>query len=299
MAGLAAGQRLRSAGWQVVLVDKGRVAGGRVATRTFDDGRFDYGAQFFTLRDACFAELAQPWIDTGLAMPWSGHRYRAAAGMRSVAEQMAHGLDIRTGSRVSRLEPKPGGWAATLDAGESMQAQHLLLTPPVPQSLALLDQGEVTLDSQTRALLEGASYWKCLTIMLRAEETAPVGERGFVEPQSGVLAWVGDNFAKGVSPVPGCLTLHATKEFSEAQWEQPQASAVHSMLEAAEPYLRGRVLSYYLHRWRYAEPAVQLPALFHAGRNLVFAGDAFGGGRVGGAVISGLAAADYLVSGAP
>lgn len=298
MAGLAAGRRLQAAGWRVLLVDKGRVAGGRVATRTFDEGRFDYGAQFFTMRDAGFAELAQPWIDMGLAIPWAGHRFRAAGGMRAVAEKMAAGLDVRSGSRVTRLASNRDGWAATLETGETLQGRCLLLTPPVPQSLALLDQSEVRLDDRTRTLLEGASYWKCLTVMLHAEGTAPVGECGFAEPGNSVLAWVGDNFAKGVSPLPGCLTLHATREFSEAHWDQPQATAVHAMLEAAEPYLRGRVLAYYLHRWRYAEPAMQMPALFHAEGNLVFAGDVFGGGRVGGAVVSGLAAADFLVNNA-
>ena len=85
---------MQAAGWRVKIVDKGRVAGGRMATRTFDEGRFDYGAQFFTTRDAAFAEVARSWIDSGLAVPWSGHRFRAAGGMRALAETLAAGLDV-------------------------------------------------------------------------------------------------------------------------------------------------------------------------------------------------------------
>jgi predicted NAD/FAD-dependent oxidoreductase len=183
-----------------------------------------------------------------------------------------------------------------LETGETVEAATLLLTPPVPQSLALLEQGGVELEAADRALLEQARYWKCLTILVRVEGTTQAGENGFAEPKDGVLAWVGDNYAKGVSPVPGCLTLHGTKEFSEAHWDEPQAVAVHAMLEAAEPYFQGRIRSYYLHRWRYAEPAMQMPELFHGIGGLAFAGDVFGGPRVGGAVCSGLSAADYLMA---
>ncbi len=296
MAGLAAGQRLQSAGWRVTIVDKGRVAGGRMATRTFDEGRFDYGAQFFTTRDDSFAELARPWIASGLAVPWTEHRFRSAEGMRAVAETLAAGLDVRTGVKVVRVESAGGGWTVELETGETVQTGKLLLTPPVPQSLALLEQGGVELEAADRGVLEQASYWKCVTILVRVEGTTQVGENGFAEPGDGVLAWVGDNQAKGVSAMPGCLTLHGTREFSEAHWDEPQAVAVHAMLAAAEPYFSGRVRSYYLHRWRYAEPAMQMPELFHAVDRLVFAGDVFGGGRVGGAVASGLAAANYLVA---
>ena len=296
MAGLAAGQRMQASGWRVKIVDKGRVAGGRMATRTFDEGRFDYGAQFFTTRDAAFADVARSWIDSGLAVPWSGHRFRAAGGMRAVAETLAAGLDVRPGVEVTRLEFDADKWAAELETGETVEAATLILTPPVPQSLALLEQGGVELETADRALLEQARYWKCITILVRVEGTTQVGECGFVEPQNEVLAWAGDNYAKGVSPVPGCLTLHGTKDFSEAHWDEPQAVAVHAMLEAAEPYFQGRIRSCYLHRWRYAEPSMQMPELFHGIGGLAFAGDVFGGARVGGAVCSGLAAADYLMA---
>lgn len=295
MAGLSAGRRLQRAGWRVTLVDKGRVPGGRMATRTFDEGRFDYGAQFFTMREAEFEEIGEAWVASGLAIPWTGHRFRANGGMRAVAETLAAGLDVRTGVPVTRLHLIPGGWAAELETGDTVQASSLLLTPPVPQSLALLEQGGVALDSGDRSILEQAVYWKSVTLLVRIEGEVQVGELGYAEPADGVLAWVGDNYFKGVSPVPGCLTLHGSREFSQAHWDEPQAIAVHAMLDAAAPYFRGRVRSYYLHRWRFAEPAMQMPALFHGIGRLAFAGDVFGGPRVGGAVRSGLAAAEYLL----
>lgn len=44
IAGLVAGGSLHSRGFSVLMLDKGRRVGGRLATRNFDGGRFDYGA---------------------------------------------------------------------------------------------------------------------------------------------------------------------------------------------------------------------------------------------------------------
>jgi renalase len=297
MSGLAAGRILQAAGWRVTVLDKGRVAGGRMATRSFDDGRFDYGAQFVTLRDAAFAELAAPWVSSGLLVPWTEHRYWVKGGMRSVPETMAAGLNVRVGARVARVVQVDGGWAAELESGDPLRAERVLLTAPVPQSLELLEQGGVVLHAGDAALLAEARYWKSLTVLARIEGAIRLGPEGYAQPSDGVLAWVADNSAKGVSAEPGCLTLHGEHAFSERNWNEVPAGVVRTMLDAAAPYFNGRVRSYYLHRWRYAEPSMQMPALFHGIGRLAFAGDVFGGPRVGGAVASGMAAAAYLLGG--
>ena len=295
MAGLAAAKELRHAGWNLTVLDKGRVVGGRMATLGFDDGRVDYGAQFFTLRDEAFAELARPWVAAGMALPWTERRYRVAAGMRSIPEAMAEGLDVRLATKVAGVSEAPEGWAVETEAGERFASGHLLLTAPVPQSVEMLTAGALELKEMDGALLERARYWKCLTLLARIEGGARLGPSGFVAPEDGNLAWIADNHAKGVSPLRGCLTIHATREFSEAKWESPPSEVVQQMLTAAAAFYMSRVRSYYLHRWRYAEPAMQMPALFHGIGTLAFAGDVFGGPHVGGAAASGLAAAAYLL----
>lgn len=296
VAGLSAGRELARQGWHVIVVDKGRAVGGRMATRTFDGARFDYGAQFFTLRDAPFAALAGAWINTGAAMPWTDHRYRVPGGIRTVAEKLASGLDVRTESRVECIRRMDTGWALELGSGEFLMAGALICTPPVPQTLALLEAGRVPLSDSTRSLLTEAQYRKTLTLLVRIEGDARLGPLGFHEPAEGILSWIADNYAKGVSSAPGCLTLHATAEFSEANWEGSAATVTQQMLDAAAPYFEGRILGFYLHRWRYAEPARQMPDPCLGNGDLVIAGDAFGGPRIGGAATSGLAAANYLLT---
>lgn len=289
-AGLSAARELHAAGRRVTVVDKGRVVGGRMATRDFDGGRFDYGAQFFTLRDEAFARVAAPWVESGVAALWHGQRYRTPHGVRRLAEEMAAGLEVRCGVTLAGLDRDGKSWTARSSAGEVFRARAVVLTPPVPQSLALLGP-------PAPGGLSGIRYHKTITLLVRVEGGLRLPESGYLMPPSGVLSWAADNFVKRISPVPGCLTLHATHSFSEVRWDSPASMVVAEMLGAAEPWIDGRVRAFYLHRWRYAEPAETWSTPFYgdAGLALAIAGDAFGGPRVGGAVSSGLAAAGWVL----
>lgn len=289
-AGLSAARELHAAGRRVAIVDKGRVVGGRMATRDFDGGRFDYGAQFVTLRDEAFARVAAPWVESGAVELWHGRRYRVPHGVRQLAEAMAAGLDVRCGVTLAGLNRADGRWTARSGAGEEFTARTLALTPPVPQSLALLGRLAPT-------GLSGIRYHKTITLLVRVEGGLRLPESGCLLPESEVLSWAADNFVKRVSPAPGCLTLHATHSFSEAHWDSPASMVVAEMLRAAEPWIDGRVKAFYLHRWRYAEPVETWASPFYgdAELGLAIAGDAFGGPRVGGAVASGVAAAGWLL----
>ena len=50
--------------------DKGRGVGGRMATRKIGGNYFDYGAQFFTVRDSRFREAVARWESDNVVTPW-------------------------------------------------------------------------------------------------------------------------------------------------------------------------------------------------------------------------------------
>ena len=93
IAGLTAADTLRSAGWAVTVVDKGRGVGGRMATRRIDSSSFDHGAQFFTARDERFKARVHAWEAAGIAQNWhtspAGEpRYRGVEGMSSIPKHL-------------------------------------------------------------------------------------------------------------------------------------------------------------------------------------------------------------------
>ncbi|MEZ4517060.1 MAG: FAD-dependent oxidoreductase [Chloroflexota bacterium] len=71
LAGLTAARELSVAGLDVIVVEKGRLPGGRLATLAVGEGRADAGAQFFTVRTDEFAEVVDSWRREGLVFEWS------------------------------------------------------------------------------------------------------------------------------------------------------------------------------------------------------------------------------------
>lgn len=109
--------------------------------------------------------------------------------------------------------------------------------------------------------------------------------------------WIGDNMVKGVSTVPA-VTLHNRADVAVSRWDEEDASLRVDLLSATPPWLSGaEIIDVRLHRWRYATPLDQQPepCLARADGRLVLAGDAFGGPRIEGSFLSGLAAADAVV----
>jgi cation diffusion facilitator CzcD-associated flavoprotein CzcO len=72
LAGLLAANQLQAAGHTVLVVEKGRGVGGRLATWRLGPGRGDYGAQFFTVREPQFQAIVDEWL-ASLGWPLSGH----------------------------------------------------------------------------------------------------------------------------------------------------------------------------------------------------------------------------------
>ena len=313
MAGLAAGMSLHARGFSVLIVDKGQGVGGRLATRSFDGGRFDYGAQFFTVREPAFRRLADEWLAAGIVTPWSEGfslpdgkfkhtgevHYRGTSGMRMIAKHLSQNLDVRSRIEVKAITVERGIWNV-LDAGGSVfTGRALILTPPVPQSLALLNAGSVRLAKSVEEELAKFTYNPCIAVMAVLEDSSRIPSPGGMWFPGEPLAWLADNTQKGLSSEAqngSNVTLHAGPEFSRSHWEfAPQAAEF--LLHQAAPWLGTSVKSYETHRWKFSQPTHihHEPAfnLSSPGR-LVFAGDAFGGSRVEGAALSGLAAAACL-----
>ncbi len=311
ISGLLAARELRAAGQRVLVLDKGRGVGGRMATRRLEEGVFDHGAQFFTVRDERFKALVATWLTEGLVVEWTrgfadsrgvwqrdGHpRFRGAQGMTTVPKFLAQGLKVHTGQRVISASMNDDQWCIQTEQGGTLTSQNLLLTPPVPQSLELLDAGGYSLPDADRAVLEGITYHPCIAVMVLLDAPANVPEPGGMQLNGEPISWIADNYRKGISPAYG-LTIHGAPGFSREHFEGDRDAAGKLLLEAAAPYMgEARVRTYQVHGWRYSQPVTAYPASYLAVSStppLVFAGDAFAVPRVEGAALSGLAAADYL-----
>jgi len=302
ISGLLAAQALRVAGYRVLVVDKGRGVGGRMACRRVGTAHIDHGAQFFTCRSAEFGALVASWVAGGTAVEWyrgsaaaagEGHaRYRGRPAMTAGPKRLGADHQVLTEARVEALALVGGAWAARIEGGRRITAQAVVASAPVPQTLALLDAGAAPLPAALRAELDLVEYAPCIAVLARLSRPSGMPPPGAVALEDGALRWIADNQLKGVSDVPA-LTLHAAPSFSRAHLAATDADITARLLAAAAPHATLVVDEVQVHRWRYAEPtrgpsarclSTPLPA------PIVFCGDAFGGPRVEGAALSGLAA---------
>jgi predicted NAD/FAD-dependent oxidoreductase len=312
-AGLLAARRLDEA-FDVVVLDKGRGVGGRLATRRVGDATFDHGAQFITTHSAEFAEVVADWARAGVVEPWfagqvgpagttdpDGHvRYRGVASANAIAKHLAEGLDVRTATLVAALIPTGDGWTIRLDDGTDLDADALVLAAPVPQAQALLAAGGAIPSPADQDALDAIAYDPCLAAMVVLDGDPQLPEPGAIRPDGGPIEWLADNRRKGTSAVPA-VTIHATPEFSRAHWDDPAEAIVADLLDAAGLSARRRPgdATAQVQRWRFARPTTVHPqrCLVASGLPpLVFAGDAFGGPKVEGAALSGMAAATAIAT---
>ncbi len=312
IAGLMAGRILAERGWRVILAEKSRGVGGRMATRRMGRTRIDHGAQFFTARNPEFRRQTASWCREGAARIWfrdnrfspgefpSAH-YIGLPSMTGVAKHLASGQRCLLQCRITRVEFNRGTWTAFSDTRPIAHTHWLVLTAPLPQSLQLLDPVRKRLPVEEYQRLQGIRYDKCIAVMATLNAPAGLPAPGLIRPNSPEpLSLLADNHGKGVSLAPA-LTLHSGPEFAQIHFDLPEADLCEPLIEAARPYLKAPVREIQVHRWRYARPRAQFHRLTFCHRpcRLALAGDAFGGGRVEGAALSGLTAARSMLGEPP
>jgi hypothetical protein len=318
ISGLMAARQLQAQNISVTLIDKGRGVGGRLATRRVEMENegialCDHGAQFFTVRETRFARIVHELIDAGLVKEWSrgfadldghyeadGHaRYCGVRGMNSLAKHLAVGLKVYLSEKITCLEQNQNQWHIRAESGLELSADALILTPPVPQSLSLIDSGNFQLPEDIRQSLETITYDPCFAVLAVLDAPSAIPVPGALQLRGEPIAWIADNHRKGISPDVHCVTIHAGPEFTRQHWDTDYDTVAGKLLHAAGEWLRAPVKKYQVHRWRYSQPRQTHPercVLVREPAPLVFAGDAFAEPRVEGAVLSGLAAAEALLN---
>jgi predicted NAD/FAD-dependent oxidoreductase len=312
ISGLIAAQHLSKQGQSVLVIDKARGVGGRMATRRKDDAVWDHGAQYIRFHHPeNFADLPlwtekvlQPWFEQmnspdGLSGE-TATRWKCQTGMTSLPKLLAEGLPLHLSTRIATLEQHDDLWRLQSEIGDTFQVKKLLITAPGPQAVALLETLS-QIDTEILNRIKKIQYDPCLALLIRLKTPSNLPALGALKLKDNpVLAWLADNQQKGISPTPS-VTLHASPEWSAAQFDANEDSITQAMQEAAKPYIgESELLGTQLMRWRYSQPTQvnredEPFCIVQNNPLLVIAGDGLGGPSVEDAMRSGLAAATWLL----
>ena len=299
ICGLVTATKLQDYGFEVTVVDKGRGLGGRMATRRIHSAVCDHGAQFFTLEDERFIMLTQRYLDDYQLRVWHHNKegkklFYGSLGMTTLAKNLAKNLNVDLSTKIDDVSLQDDEWHLKTDKGKCLKADALVLTSPVPQSLALLS--ELPLAEQSLHLLKQISYDPCLALMATLKVPSRISEPGYWKSEDNDIAWIADNQRKGISPLPS-ITIHMSPDFSRKHWDDDRQQCAELILKKAAHLIDAEVDEVQMHGWLYSKAANFLECGYVDGGTalpLFFAGDAFRGTRVEDAAISGFMVADAL-----
>jgi predicted NAD/FAD-dependent oxidoreductase len=293
VCGITLARLLDEAGQRVLLLDKGRLPGGRVASKTLEGSVLDTAANQVTTDDREVMSLltrfaGARWQPDDAGSVLEASRWNFAEPARKIMQGFAGTLPLQhtfvshlVREGVNHLGVKRHGF------GEPVWARRVVLTMPVPQAQAIIAHSDFLLDYD----LDTVDYTKRQVLLAVFEGDGQV-------PDS---AWSTDmvETIRYRPRLDGMLGVEAfaSEAWSGATWDQDATISQGRLLrELGMLFDDARVWGSDLVRWRYALPRVNYDAPFWSHPNipgLYMAGDAFGGGVPSGwgvarAVASGL-----------
>jgi predicted NAD/FAD-dependent oxidoreductase len=307
ICGLMAARSLIESGFSVLILDKGRGSGGRLATRRVSqeqgpEGRLDYGAPLFSVRTPLLQSLALEWERAGIIIEWNNHtqneiskNYIGLQGMRGIAKYLALKLDINQSEKVIHIEQK-NSWTLKTEKGNRYQASSLMITAPLPQALILLDENQIKLEQTARKQLDQIEYDPCIAMFGILESPSKLDAPGAFSMKDGPINWIADHQKRGISPVP-TYTAHMSPSFSLESWDLPEEQLISMVSPEIMRLLGSNLKTHRIHRWKYANAQNTFSQQFYSQKlplPLILAGDGFLSGGVEGALLSGIAAAEAI-----
>lgn len=301
MAGLSAATALAPGGQSIIVLDKGRGPGGRMAARRVEISgetvSFDHGAQYFTARDPAFQQAVAGWEAAGVAARWPAagdDAWVGTPGMNACVRSMASALDVRWGVRAEHLRRDGALWV--IEAGEhSFTAATVLVAVPAEQAAVLLADVAPGL----AALAGGVQSAPCWAVM--AGFPAPLGlSADTYRSDTGPVSWAARNSAKPGRAGAETWVIHASPARSRALIDLPKEEVAQLLLAdfldatGAAPATPQHLDA---HRWLYALPQAigGEGARFDPVLRIGIAGDYLHSPRVEGAWLSGRALAQAVL----
>ena len=306
ISGAACARALADAGVAVRVLDRGRAAGGRMASRTLDGRPVDLGASYLVAREPEFAAVVDAWRARGLARPWTDRfhvadhaglselkigplRYGAQGGLRTLVVDLLAGLDVTSATEVQQVGPGPTvdgtAYDAVVLAMPDPQAERLLLA-------ALLDERAAVAERVWEPVLSVAAGWS-------ERRWDPDFDGCFVDgggsEGSDVLGWVADDGRRRGDGAP-VLVAHSTSGFAAQHLDDPDAATAAMGAATAGVLGLDRPPAWTsVQRWTFARPAEARDAPFHLGpARIGLCGDGWGSPKVETAYLSGRVLGEQL-----
>lgn len=328
VAGLTCAKRLQDLGFGVVILEKSRGVGGRVATRRLQDTWADHGLPYLSIQGNLTEELVQnlcqqnicsPWLDSIFQLSASGEiqsystdsAYVSATGINAIAKFLATDLEIWRSCRVFKLTlTSAQTWQLNIETDANsphvVEAKIVVLAIPAPQALILIEASTIkNLAPSFLNDLASVQFDPCLAVMASYDTQSQFNLtqwQGLRIEENSDLSWVCLESSKQTNAELPIAVFHSTASFAQTYLDTSNLEiAGQHLLDTASQLLFTELSSplwFQVHRWRYALPQsfLSVPCLVTTEPlPIVCCGDWCGGKNVESALHSGFTAADKVI----
>lgn len=307
MSGLTIANKLSAAN-EVVIFDKSRGVGGRMATKRTENYHFDHGAQFFIAKGKEFKEFCQKAKDDDIIQDWQCRFSEIIDGkvnrnyqfdskkphfvskpqMNSVCKYIAKDLNILLNKQIKYVNFDNNKWSLQ-DSQEEVYGNfdYLILAIPSHQAIDLIPKNFKYFKDVKNVKMSG-----CFTVMLGFKQDLEMDFDAALIKGSNI-SWISVNSSKPERPGGFCMIVNSTNKWADDNIEEDlevvKSQIISSLRKLVDFDLKD--IDYQnIHRWRYANspPRSGNKSFFDPNLNLGVCGDWAISGRIESAFLSGL-----------
>ena len=286
---------------EINLFDKARGLGGRLATRRAEDGKFDHGAQYFSIERISNLPEIQMLINEGVISNIEDKDiYFSPDGMTNIAKKLLIDFNIFKEHKLVSIDKENENYKLFFENGSTFNSDYIIMSCPMPQSLEILNKSKIDFDNNLIKALEDLNYFPCIVVMIKSEiKLSNLDKHIGTDVDSKNISWIGDNYRKKVSSIENYYTIQCSPEFSYENFENEYDETNEKLKHDMEKIFGSNYQILSNHKWRYS-----IPKNFYQGDNslvinqkdfLGLCGDIFTNGRFDGAITSGLSIADKFL----
>lgn len=281
IAGLTAGTELKAAGHKVVLFEKSRGYGGRMATRYAENDKnlkLDHGVPYISVKSPEFRKFIDSLLQKKILQKSADHivnwesegdlkkidsgtdTFTAPDGMNSVGKFLGKDLDIRFKERVTRLDQSSDDtgenktWGVKCDSGLTETVDALIITAPAHQTVELLRSNDD--DPYIRQLIKKlgkVEYDPKFALMLTYKAVDPP-DWGMMKVNDDIINFISYESKKRDLRNEG-FVVHSSPEFASKHIDN-RDDVINEMIERLALILGKWVAKpewMQLHFWRYSQ----------------------------------------------